>query len=137
MDKQSSLKNKRIYQDRLIRKIAKEHGKDERVINAMVYSPLKFANRIISDPLDSRPIRIRYFGVFVLKHKEGKNNMFKDRVRRLKKDIGRTMVIMSSMGYMIQNEESVNRILDEALEHGDHEKIQVIWEEHRIVSRKK
>lgn len=124
-------KNKAIYQDRLIRKLAKQFNKDPRVIREIVYSPLKFASRKISDPLDMRPIRIRYFGVFVLKHKDAKDNLFRDRVKRLKNKIGKTLLLMASMGYLIKDEKSVYRILDGALESKDYEKIQSIWEEYQ------
>jgi len=128
--------NKAIHQDRLIRKLAKKYGKDERIIREIVYSPFKFANRIISDPLDMRPIRVRYFGVFALKHKNAKDNLFKDRVKKLKGDITKTIIIMAAMGYLIKDAASVNRILDEALEIKDYEKIQTIWEEYKSVSKK-
>jgi len=123
--------NKAIYQDRLIRKLAKQFKKDPRVIREIVYSPLKFASRKISDPLDMRPIRVRYFGVFTLKHKNAKDNLFRDRVKRLKSKIGKTLILMASMGYLIKDEKSVYRILDEALENKDYDKIQTIWEEYQ------
>jgi nucleoid DNA-binding protein len=132
----ASKTNKAIYQDRLIRALAKKYNKDERVIREIVYSPLKFTNRVISDPLDMRPIRIRYFGVFALKHKNAKDNLFKDRVNRLKDKMSKTLIIMASMGYLIKNESSVNRILDEALEIKDYEKVQLIWEEYKRIGKK-
>ena len=74
--------NKVLHQDRFIRELAKKYNKDPRVIREIVYSPLKFATRVISDPADVRPIRIRYFGVFTLKHRDAKNNLFRDRVKK-------------------------------------------------------
>ena len=132
----ASKNNKVLHQDRFIRELAKKYNKDPRVIKEIVYSPLKFASRVVSDPVDMRPIRIRYFGVFTLKHKDAKDNLFKDRVKRLKDKISKTLIIMASMGYLIKDENSVYRILDEALEIKDYEKIQTIWEEYKSVGKK-
>ena len=131
-----SRKTKRRHQDKYIRKLAREFGKDERVVKEIVYSPLKFATRVISDPLDSRPVRVRYFGVFALKHVLAKDNLFRDRVKRLKAKIGKTLLIMANMGYLIKDESSVVRILDDALADRDHEKIQAIWEEYQRTGNK-
>jgi len=132
----ASKNNKVLHQDRFIRELAKKHNKDPRVIREVVYSPLKFASRVVSDPTDMRPIRVRYFGVFALKHKDAKINMFKDRVKKLKANMGKTLIIMAAMGYLIKDDKSVNRILDEALEVRDYEKIQTIWEEYKSVGKK-
>lgn len=132
----ASNNNKALHQDRLIRKLAKKYNKDPRIIREVVYSPLKFTSRIVSDPVDMRPVRIRYFGVFTLKHKSAKDNLFKDRVKRLKSSMSKTLIIMASMGYLIKDDTSVNRILDEALEIKDYEKIQTIWEEYKSVGKK-
>jgi len=124
------------YQDSLIIELAKKYNRDPRVIKEIAFSPIKFANRVISDPNDIRPIRVRYFGVFTLKHKEGKMTLFKGRVETLKKHIPEVTFIMEMLGYIIKDENSVNRILDEALESGDHEKIETIWEEYELIKRK-
>ena len=67
------------FQDQLIKNLASRYNKDERVIKEIVYSPLKFTNRLIQSPKDNRPVRIRYFGAFVQKTKFNKslklNNM--------------------------------------------------------------
>jgi len=124
------------YQDRLIKDLAKKYNRDPRVIKEIVYSPIKFANRVISNPTDLRPVRVRYFGVFVLKHKDAKMNMFKKRVGVLKKSIVKTMLIMDQLGYMIKDENSVFRILDDALETSDYDKIEAIWDEYKIIKNK-
>ena len=134
--RQELRKRKRAQQDKVIRKLAKQFGRDERVIKEIVYSPLKFASRVIADPTDTRAVRVRYFGVFTLKHKDAKDNLFRDRVKRLKSKIGKTLIIMASMGYLIKDESSVHRILDQALEERDYEKIQAIWEEYQRTGKK-
>ena len=124
------------YQDRLIKDIAKKYNKDPRVIKEIVFSPIKFTNRVVSDPFDLRPVRVRYFGVFTLKHKDAKMNMFINRVGILKKRLPEVAVIMDLLGYHIVNEGSVIRILDEALESSDYDKIQDIWEEFEKIKNK-
>jgi hypothetical protein len=132
----ASSTNKLLHQDRQIRALAKKFNIDPRIVKEVVYSPLKFASRTISDPVDMRPIRIRYFGVFALKHRDAKDNMFKDRVKKMKGAMSKTLIIMAGMGYLIKDDKSVNRILDEALEIKDYEKIQTIWEEYKSVGNK-
>lgn len=63
-------------QDKLIKHISLIKFKDPRVIQAIVYHPLLFAKRKMTDPDDLRPIRIRYFGAFVGKYMRNKE-MFK------------------------------------------------------------
>lgn len=63
-------------QDKLIKSISLLKFKDPRIIQTIVYHPLFFAKKKMSDPDDLRPIRIRYFGVFVGKYMRNKE-MFK------------------------------------------------------------
>jgi hypothetical protein len=63
-------------QDRILKHIALSKFKDTRVVQAIAYHPLLFAKRKMSDPDDYRPVRIRYFGVFVQKYMHNKE-MFK------------------------------------------------------------
>jgi hypothetical protein len=63
-------------QDKLIKHISLIKFKDPRVIQSIVYHPMLFAKRKMTDPDDLRPIRIRYFGVFVGKYMRNKE-MFK------------------------------------------------------------
>jgi hypothetical protein len=46
--------------------------KEDRVIRKIAYHPLLFSKRVMEDDNDERPIRIRYFGCFVLKSKKSK-----------------------------------------------------------------
>jgi hypothetical protein len=63
-------------QDKIIKSISLDNFKDPRVIKQIVYHPLLFAKRRMADPDDYRPIRIRYFGVFLQKYMRNKE-MFK------------------------------------------------------------
>jgi hypothetical protein len=63
-------------QDRIIKSISLLKFKDPRIIQNIVYHPLFFAKKKMADPDDLRPIRIRYFGVFVGKYLHNKE-MFK------------------------------------------------------------
>lgn len=63
---------KQKWQDELIHTIGLLSMKEDRVIKKIVYHPLEFAKLRMIDDNDERPIRIRYFGVFVLKSKRSK-----------------------------------------------------------------
>ena len=62
-----------LRQDVHIRDLAAQYKKDPRIIEAIVYSPLKFAKQVFEDPKNDRPVRIKYFGVFVQKFIFNKN----------------------------------------------------------------
>jgi len=61
-------------QDRIIKHISLSKFKDPRIVKEVVYHPLYFAKKVMTDPDDYRPIRIRYFGVFILKAIHNKTN---------------------------------------------------------------
>lgn len=63
---------KQKWQDELIHTIGLLTMKEDRVIRKIVYHPLEFAKEKMIDDDDERPIRIRYFGAFVLKSKKSK-----------------------------------------------------------------
>lgn len=53
----------------LVNKLAKKHRVDPRVAKLVVDYPFLFAKRKMANDEESRPIRLRYFGVFDLKQK--------------------------------------------------------------------
>jgi len=59
----------RGIKDRLVKQLSKKHGVDPRVTRLIVDSPIKFYKRRSADDNDIRPVRIRYFGVFMPKPK--------------------------------------------------------------------
>ena len=63
-------------QDLVIKHISLLKFKDPRIVKEIVYHPIVFAKHVMADPDDYRPIRIRYFGAFVLKFMHNKA-MFK------------------------------------------------------------
>lgn len=119
------------YQDKLIREIAKENNLDWRVVQAAVYSPLKFVRKVVEHPSDMRPVRIMYFGVFM--QKLGKHNKAKRMERKVNKmleNIDEVALIMSTqLGFIVKSADSAKRILNDALESKDVEKIDLIWNE--------
>lgn len=64
-------------QEQIIKHISLIKFKDPRVIQTIVYHPFLFAKRKMTDPDDYRPIRIRYFGVFVGKYMRNKEMFHK------------------------------------------------------------
>ena len=115
--------------DKIIRELAKKYNKDVRIIEQIVRSPFKFTNRIIQDPYDKRPIRLRYFAVFVQKESYNKEKRLKDMVRILLNNIQDVLVVMVSMlGYSIDSIKSAKRIIEDAVEDKDYEKLKDIWD---------
>ena len=68
------------WQDDLIHQVGLSFFKKDWVIKEIVYHPLKFAKRRMEDPIDDRPIRIRYFAAFVLKTTKTKERVNKFKV---------------------------------------------------------
>jgi len=63
-------------QDKILKHISLIKNLDVRIIKNIVYHPLLFAKKKMADPDEYRPIRIRYFGVFIQKYMHNKE-MFK------------------------------------------------------------
>jgi hypothetical protein len=118
-----------LYQDVLIRDLAAKYKKDPRIIEAIVYSPLKFSKRVFENPKDNRPVRIKYFGVFVQKPIFNKDTRMKKLIEDLRKDIVKTTFVMVNvLGFPVLNSESVKNIINLAEETDDYEKIRMIWD---------
>ena len=116
----------------IIRELAEKYNKDVRVIQHLVDSPFKFTSRIIQDPYDDRPIRLRYFAVFVQKESYNKEKKLKDMIKTLLDNIQDTLVIMaSSLGYDIDKSDSAKRIIKDAVKAKDYEKIKNIWDAYK------
>lgn len=60
-------------QNKIIKEISLLKNKDARVVQTIAQHPLLFAKHRLADPDDSRPIRIRYFGAFVVKYMRNKD----------------------------------------------------------------
>jgi len=118
-----------LKQDIIIRDLAAKYKKDPRIIEAIVYSPLKFTKRVIENPQDDRPVRIKYFGVFVQKPIFNKNTRMKKLLEDLRKDMKLTVFVMASiLQFPVSNEEQAKHIIDLAEETDDFEKIKMIWD---------
>jgi len=53
--------------DNIYSKIGKATGKDVRIVRAAAHHPFEFFGRVMEDPEDHRPVRLRYLGVFFVK----------------------------------------------------------------------
>lgn len=53
--------------EEIVKRLAKKYSMDERVVRLIIDYPIKFAKERISDNEDFRPVRIRYFAVFLPK----------------------------------------------------------------------
>jgi hypothetical protein len=118
-----------LYQDVLIRDLAAKYKKDPRIIESIIYSPLKFAKKVINDDTDNRPIRIRYLGVFTQKHIKNKYNRMERFIEDLEKDMKVTSIVMATiLHFPLVNADSAKRIIDRAKEEEDYDKIKMIWD---------
>lgn len=115
------------YSDKLIRDLAKQYKLDFRIIRSIVLSQYKFVKSIIKDPYDLRPIRLHYFGVFDIKHSKLKVKM--NNIKAVLFDnIKDVMVMMATtLGFQITGVASAKRIIEEAVETKDIEKMKMIW----------
>lgn len=118
-----------LKQDIIIRDLAVKYKKDPRIIEKIVYSPLKFAKKVIESPTDNRAVRIKYFGLFVQKPVFNKDTRIKKLLSDLKEDLVITSIVMSSvLNFPVSSTESVLKIIDAAEETDDYEKIRMIWD---------
>ena len=53
--------------EELVKRLANKHRLDGRVVRLIVDYPIKFTKERMADDEDWRPIRLRYFGVFLPK----------------------------------------------------------------------
>ena len=124
-------------QEKLIKDLAKEFKLDKRIINNVVYYPLRFAKAKMECPTNNRGIRIRYFGLFTQKHIVNKDYLYTLRTNSLLENINDVAIMMGSvLGFQISSEESAKNIISSAFEQKDYEKIQLIWDEWSYYSYK-
>ena len=117
------------YQDKLISKLAKKYKIDRRVVKEIVYSPLKFTNRVVKDPVDPRAVRIMYFGVFTQKPGKNKRNRMEKQVEALLENMDEVIIVMGAMlQFPVSTMEGAKRILTDARDTDDYEKIKMIWD---------
>ena len=98
-------------QDRIINSISLLKFKDKRIIQNIVYHPLLFAKRRMTDPDDERPIRIRYFGVFTQKYLHNKTSAKQYRFIRDHIEDPLVMAAIRSLNNEIVNTESAYKWL--------------------------
>ncbi len=123
-------------QDKIIKRLGEKYHKDPRVIKEIIYSPLKFAKRIITDPSETRPVRIRYFGVFIQKVTKTKQIIFEKKVVILLANIDDVTLIMgATLGFIVPSSFSAARIIQQASDDKDYEKINMIFDAWKITSR--
>ena len=118
-----------IYQDVIIRDLAAKYKKDPRIIEVIVYSPIKFVKKVVNDNIDPRPIRIRYLGVFTQKYIKNKAERMERFIADIEKDMALTSEVMAVMlNFPITGVESARKIIDTAKESKDYDKIRLIWD---------
>jgi len=118
-----------LKQDFIIRDLAAKYKRDPRIIESIVYSPLKFAKRVFEDPNDNRPVRLKYFGVFVQKPIFNKKTRMERLLSDLRKDMLTTLVVMGSvLEFPITSSQAAEKIIEDAEKSEDYHKIKMIWD---------
>lgn len=117
------------YQDALIKDLAKKYQIDPRIVKEVVYYPIRFTRDIIRDDTDIKPIRIKYFGVFTQKIVKNKMNKLNHMFEVLYENIDDSFIVMSSMlGFQMKNKDSTRKILEQARDTNDYDKLKLIWD---------
>ena len=111
------------YQEKLIRQLAKKYNIDYRVVKEIVYSPLKFTNRVVTDNTDMRPIRIMYFGVFTQKDRKNKANRMSGIIEVLLDNLDEVKIVME-----VTSAESAKKIIENARKTNDYKTVKTIWD---------
>jgi len=120
------------FQRRLLTKLANKYGIDKRIVKEVVYSPLKFTRDIISDDVDERPIRIRYFGAFIQKKNSNKSSRMNTMFEVLYNNIEDTFIVMVSLlGFQLKNKDSARKTLETARDQKDYDKIKMIYDAYK------
>jgi hypothetical protein len=121
-----------LRQDVLIRDLAARYKKDPRIIEAIVYSPIKFARKVFENNQDDRSVRIKYFGVFTQKPIFNKNTRVEKFLKDLRADMANTTFVMANiLQFPIKDSTSVENILKMAEEQDDFDKIKMIWDAYK------
>jgi len=117
------------YQDKLINKLGKKYNIDPRVVKQVVYSPLKFTNRVVQDPADMRPVRIMYYCVFTQKPSKNKMSRMEGQVDILLENMDEVIIVMGAiLHFPISTMAGAKKILIDARETKDFEKVKMIWD---------
>lgn len=61
---------------KIIKILSDKYDKDTRVVELITRHPFRFIRDVISDPIDDRPIRLMYFGVFTQKNTKNKRRYY-------------------------------------------------------------
>lgn len=118
-----------LLQEKLIKELAKKYNKSPEVVKSLVYFPFKFAKEKMENISDDRPIRIRYFGIFRHKYMKNKKYILRRKSDIMIENLEDVAVMMSTtLGFIIKDFDSAKRIINEACDAEDYDKIELIWD---------
>lgn len=117
-------------QQSIIKKIAEKYNIDHRVCKEIVNSPFVYLKYLITSSNIEDGLRIPYFGAFCQKGNYNNKTMrTSNRVKELLNNIELVSSMMvSTLGFELASVSSAERVLKEALEAKDYDKINMIWE---------
>jgi len=120
-----------LIREKLIRELAKEYNVPAPVVRSVVFSPLRFTRRVVGDRYDYRPVRVRHFGAFVMKKRYLKAIEFiEDMYDIMIQHIDYVyMIMVTLLGFQLVDSNSAKRVLKEALDSNDIDKMRLIFKE--------
>lgn len=71
------------WQNTIIEQLAFKYGLDKRVVQEIVYYPLRFTRDVMNDPADDTPVRIKRLGVFAYRGSRTKASTVKPKYDQL------------------------------------------------------
>jgi hypothetical protein len=111
-------------QERIVKDMSLCRFKSPQVIQYIVNHPMLFAKRVMSDPDDYRPVRIRYFGVFTQKYMHNKETFKKfSFISETLKSNNESYKVFNYAGYRFVDWQMALAYLKDVMRDGDKEEM--------------
>jgi hypothetical protein len=117
-------------QNNYIKVLAKANSLDPRVCKAIVDSPFAYLKHLITSPTAEEGLRLMHLGAFSQKgNYKNKTMRTATRAKALLGEIEDVTIMMAAtLGFIVPTVDSAKALIEEALEKGDNEKINMIWD---------
>jgi hypothetical protein len=116
-------------QHNYIKALATANSLDPRVCKAIVDSPFAYLKYLVTSPDKEEGLRVMYLGAFSQKgNYKNKGMRTQTRAKLLLDEIDEVTIMMAAtLGFMLKDADSAKSIIEQALEDGDNDKINLIW----------
>jgi hypothetical protein len=115
--------------DQLIKELAKKNNIDVRVCKEIINSPFTYLKHIVTSATIEYGMRLPFVGAFTQKG-EYRNKGMRAEVRKnilLDNLTDVTVMMATTMGFIVPTVDSTKELIDKAWEIGDYEKLNLIW----------